>query len=272
MPALRVGPVRTLTIADIPAVMARKDAAGWNQTASDWKILLELAPESCFGIACDGTLAATTTAICYGRDLAWIGMVVTAPAYRRRGLARRLLEHALQYLDERGVGCVKLDATAMGRGLYEQLGFRQECVVERWLRPAGPVAASQNVKSYAADLALDRQAFGANRSTLLEKLAGHGAWSAAEGFAMGRDGAHAAYFGPCVSRSPEAAQDLVRVFLASRAEQPVYWDIPATNPAAADLARAHGFGCSRELLRMARAGSLTPEASLVFAIAGFEFG
>lgn len=252
--------------------MALKDAAGWNQTPADWKILLELAPQSCFGIECDGKLAATSTAISYGRELAWIGMVVTDPVHRRRGLARRLLEHALQYLDARGVGCVKLDATAMGQGLYEQLGFRAECVVERWLRPAGPIAASQNVRPYAADRVLDRQAFGADRSTLLDKLARHGAWSAGEGFAMGRDGAQAAYFGPCVSRSPEAARDLLGAFLKTRAGQPVYWDILATHPAAAGLAREHGFTRSRELLRMVRGGSVTPDASLNFAIAGFEFG
>ena len=253
--------------------MALKDAAGWNQTASDWKILLELAAETCFGIDCDGKLAATTTAITYGRDLAWIGMVVTDPAHRRQGLARRLLEHALQYLDIGGVRCVKLDATAMGRGLYEQLGFREECVVERWLRPAGPVnPPAREVTPFAPDNNLDRQAFGADRSTLLEKLAQHGAWSVADGYAMGRDGTQAAYFGPCVSRSPEAARDLLRAFLASRPQQPVYWDILATNPAAADLARECGFARSRELVRMVRAGSLTQDASLVFAIAGFEFG
>jgi GNAT superfamily N-acetyltransferase len=252
--------------------MALKDAAGWNQTVSDWKSLLELAPESCFGIECEGRLAATTTAIYYGRDLAWIGMVVTDPAHRRGGLARRLLEHTLQYLDARGVGCVKLDATAMGQALYEQLGFREECVVERWLRPAGPFTASQNVKPYAADRALDGQAFGADRSTLLEKLAPHGAWSAGDGFAMGRAGTQAAYFGPCISRTPTAARDLLRAFLETRALQPVYWDILATNPAAAELAREHGFTRSRELLRMVRGSSLPQDGSLVFAIAGFEFG
>jgi GNAT superfamily N-acetyltransferase len=272
MPALRVDPVRTLAASDIAAAMALKGAAGWNQTARDWEILLALAPESCFGIECDGKLAATTTAIRYGRDLAWIGMVVTDPAHRRRGLARRLLEHALQYLDERGVGCVKLDATAMGRGLYEQLGFREECVVERWLRVAGPIPPKRKVTAFEPDTDLDRQAFGADRSMLLEKLAPLGAWSAAGGFAMGRDGTQAAYFGPCVSRSPGAARDLLSAFLERRAGQPVYWDILASNPAAFDLARECGFARRRELLRMVRASALTQDVSLVFAIAGFEFG
>jgi RimJ/RimL family protein N-acetyltransferase len=89
---------------------------------------------------------------------------------------------------------------------------------------------------------------------------------------MGRDGTHAAYFGPCIGGSFEAARELLCAFLEARAQQPVYWDILATNPAAADLARECGFARNRELLRMVRGGSLTQDASLTFAIAGFEFG
>ena len=80
--------MRLLTLADVAAGMRLKEAAGWNQTEADWRNVLTLAPESCFGIECDGELRATTTAICYGRELAWIGMVLTDPAYRGRGFAR----------------------------------------------------------------------------------------------------------------------------------------------------------------------------------------
>lgn len=45
------------------------------------------------------------------------------PAHRRRGLARGLLEHALQVSREAGVDSVTLHASDAGRGLYEQLGF-----------------------------------------------------------------------------------------------------------------------------------------------------
>jgi hypothetical protein len=63
--------VRTLSPADIPAAMRIKEAAGWNQTGTDWRNLLRLAPDTCFGIECEGRLAATTTAVCYERKLAW---------------------------------------------------------------------------------------------------------------------------------------------------------------------------------------------------------
>src|SRR5579871_2533909 len=114
---LRPMVTRLLHSNDLPGAMRLQSAAGWNQTEQDWQRVLDLAPDGCFGIDVDGALAATTTAVCYGEELAWIGMVLTLPEFRRRGLARQLLEHALAYLQDRRVRCIKLDATDMGRPL-----------------------------------------------------------------------------------------------------------------------------------------------------------
>ncbi len=53
--------------------------AGWNQTVDDWQTLLRLDPQGCFCIEIDDRIVATTTLLCYGRRLAWIGMVLTRP-------------------------------------------------------------------------------------------------------------------------------------------------------------------------------------------------
>ena len=49
--------------------------------------------------------------------------VVTMPEYRGRGLARRVIRTALQWLDEQGIRRVTLHATDMGQSLYTSLGF-----------------------------------------------------------------------------------------------------------------------------------------------------
>ena len=49
--------------------------------------------------------------------------VYTEPAYRRRGLARRLMEAMLEWLRQQGYGTVSLHASDYGRSLYESLGF-----------------------------------------------------------------------------------------------------------------------------------------------------
>src|SRR5260370_21143483 len=89
------GKLRLLKTADLPSAIELSRAAGWNQTIEDWQAVLRLDPEGCFAIEVDDRIAATTTLLCYGTRLAWIGMVLTRPEYRRMGFAQRLLETAL---------------------------------------------------------------------------------------------------------------------------------------------------------------------------------
>ena len=241
--------------------MRLKTAAGWNQTEADWLRLFELASAGCFGIDVEGRLAATTTAVAYGGELAWIGMVLTAPEFRRRGLAEVLMEHALAYLRERGVRCIKLDATAMGHPLYRRLGFRDERPVDRWVREPASAPWERDLVQKTFDPSLDLQAFGADRSQLLNAL-GHG-----------RPGSEAAYFGPCVARYDSDARAMLRSYLAGHAEERIFWDLLPGNRSAVDIAVSHGFVPLRPLMRMQYAeGRVAWDASKVYAIAGFEFG
>ncbi|HTM49797.1 MAG TPA: GNAT family N-acetyltransferase [Bryobacteraceae bacterium] len=265
---------RILRASDIAGAMRLKEAAGWNQTEADWRRILDLSPEGCFGIEQGGALAATATAICYGRDLAWIGMVLTDPAFRGRGLASLLMEHTLEFLNNRGVECVKLDATDMGRGLYRRFGFEDECAVERWMRPPGPARPVECAPHRFED-DLDRRAFGADRRELLAELCRIQASSVAgAGYAMGRPGSKAAYFGPCVATSRDAAARLLEWYLGRHSAEPIYWDLLPGNEDARDLAVRYGFEPVRRLVRMTRGASRRelgngPE---IYAIAGFEFG
>jgi GNAT superfamily N-acetyltransferase len=265
--------------------MRLKEAAGWNQTESDWLRLLAVEPEGCFGLDRDGALAASATAVCYGGELAWIGMVLTIPEFRGRGLARTLVQHALDFLERRSVRRAGLDATDMGAPLYAKLGFQPECAVERWgLRAASGASGTGRRPVHegleAVDLALDREAFGADRTRLLEIIADETYSRPGEGYALGRPGSQAAYFGPCVARSEAAARALLESFLAAHAGEAIVWDLLPANTAAVELARDHGFTPVRRLTRMARplsGAGLRPAPndlgqSMVFAIAGFEFG
>jgi GNAT superfamily N-acetyltransferase len=58
-----------------------------------------------------------------GRPTAYILNVYTDPAYRRRGLARRLVEEILGWCAANDIPRASLHASAAGRAVYEQLGF-----------------------------------------------------------------------------------------------------------------------------------------------------
>lgn len=78
--------IEPLTRGDLSAALALSTAEGWNQTAADWARMVALAPAGCFAASEDGHLIATVTTTSYGRDLAWIGMMVVHPGRRRRGI------------------------------------------------------------------------------------------------------------------------------------------------------------------------------------------
>lgn len=251
--------IRTLELSDVPQALALSQAVGWDQTAGDWRLAIEMSPGGCFAVNFDGVAVATTTSIRYGNELAWIGMVLTHPEFRGRGFARSLVRHAVEHLSD--VKTIKLDATEMGAPLYRQLGFVDECAIERWRGQTR--AAAVEVESFCYR-AFDREAFGADRSELLERLATIEAASLEDAFAMGRGNR----FGPCISRSKDSALTLAKWYLSRHPNDQIVWDLFPDN----NLARELGFELSRRLTRMTRGRKPKADHSLIYAGAGFEFG
>jgi GNAT superfamily N-acetyltransferase len=275
--------IRHLRQSDLSALVELSQQAGWNQTAADWERTLSLAPEGSFGIEANGRVVSSATAICYGDELAWIGMVLTHKDHRGKGNAKALVDHALKYLKQRGIGWAKLDATDQGRPIYARLGFADEHDVERWRRPGvtgtGGNQASHRVSRYVVDPSFDRAYFGAYRVPLLNALlrAGDTYYRTGFGYAMTRPGALATYFGPCVVRTRDAARMLIETFLAGHGPEEIVWDLFPGNSDAVQLAIDFGFQPVRHLTRMTMAVTpgrtpLLRNNSSVYAIAGFEYG
>jgi ribosomal protein S18 acetylase RimI-like enzyme len=123
----------------------------------------------------------TVGAIDYG-PFAYVGMMAVRPGRQRQGIGRRLLAELLQWLESRRVPAALLEATAEGRGLYEQLGFVETSVSLELRRPTPPSAAERDpacggvrveVAGSSAEIAaLDRTLFGADRTRLWQWLLG----------------------------------------------------------------------------------------------------
>lgn len=60
--------------------------------------------------------------------------VGTVEEYRRRGLARALMQHVLAVAQQRGARTATLQATPMGQALYEGLGFEPVGRYDEWVR------------------------------------------------------------------------------------------------------------------------------------------
>jgi GNAT superfamily N-acetyltransferase len=275
-----------LTQADLPAAVRLIEQGNWNQTRQDWLRLVRHEPQGCFAARLQGRVVATVTTTVYGAELAWIGMMFVDPEYRRRGIAGVLMDTALAYLHARGVETVKLDATALGRPVYERLGFVREGLVERWETVARPAAGNQppvlQHHMRRALHALDRSAFGAERAGLLDALLSDSCVpplacvapdGALWGYVLARQGRVAAYIGPVVAADERTALALLDAMLGQLSGRRLYLDFYPGSGLDPSALLERGFMKQRDLVRM-RYGreNGAGTSKLVFAIAGPEVG
>lgn len=274
--------IRQLAPDDVAAMLRLVTLAGWNQTDRDIERLLALEPAGCFAACEGGQVVGTTTTTTYGTDLAWVGMVLVHPDFRRRGIATRLMETALDYLRGRGVRTIKLDATPDGRPVYERLGFEPENVLERWAGTGTPPVHHRRgypVGTWEQIAATDRAVFGADRSDLMQRIIADygppfvrgGRRTEIGGYAFTRPGRTAAYIGPVIAENIGMVWSLLTA--ADADLRPAIIDIDPAYSGAVEELHERGFIRQRELLRM----RLGPPIHLgrsprVFAIAGPEVG
>jgi GNAT superfamily N-acetyltransferase len=267
--------LRKLTVDDVASAQALSTEAGWNQTADDWRMLIELSPQGCIAIDVDGEVVSSAILTCYGTKLAWIGMVLTKIKSRGRGYAMRLLKECLRLADEMKIESVKLDATNLGQPLYEKLGFRAEQPVERWWRAGGHDATELLARSPVADnwKSADANAFGVDRGELLTKLAERNApLTNAACYLLTRCGREISYLGPSVCGSQSTARKLFEHAVQSPSSGGWFWDLLLANQPAVSLAKELGFEPKRHLLRMVRGKDVRGNEEAIYALAGFELG
>lgn len=276
--------IRTLTLNDIPAADELRRTEGWNQTVTDWTRIIEHQSDGCFAALCENRLVGTVSTTVHHGDVAWIGMMLVHRDYRRRGIGKRLMTTALDFLDSQQVPCVKLDATPAGRPVYLKLGFHEEGALNRWHRE-GPVrpwpdlglesAAMQRIQQWQKIADADLRAFGVDRGTWCQALARDSLVisrneDGGSGVGMLRPGDRVPYMGPIVADSAGAGCRIAEELAAQVGG--LFWDIPRQNQAARNTAEMLGFEPVRELYRMYRGAPVPERPNMQFAITGPETG
>ena len=275
--ALAIDP---LTEADLEAAVALSTEAGWNQTAADWRRLLDLAPHGCLAGRLDGRLVATATRVDYAGAARWIGMVLVASAWRGQGFGTAMLERAV------GVGPCGLDATDLGRPLYLRLGLADVAPIDRWvgtLQPRGhPPGRVEPLggRRFLAALEFDRRACGVARTELLGRLAAEldvRQWVALEGdrvvgLATLRPGREHWHLGPITCEDSSVLQLLLAAAANHLGQGSVLVDALRDDERSAVLA-ACGLRVQRRLMRMTRPASQGMlMGTAVAAATAFEWG
>jgi predicted N-acetyltransferase YhbS len=263
--------IHVLTPAQVPAALRLSNEAGWNQREEDWRAAIGMTPGASFCAMAESVLVATCIGISYV-EFSWIAMMLVDPAFQRQGLGASLLLGAIKALpSDRPVG---LDATAVGRLLYEQHGFRDTCKLTRWIADDASFdeleADPDNPRSVATirpiapnDLteiaSADRRVFGGDRRRVLEWALSAGPACCAiaiddtelSGYVFGRSGRVFNHLGAVVARSGPIARALVR-HVAKSAPRPIGIDAFDADSDWNGWLEASGFVRQRPLARMMR--------------------
>ncbi|MBG0823770.1 GNAT family N-acetyltransferase [Planomonospora sp. ID91781] len=265
--------IRELTSDDLDACLDLAESRRWGREERKWRFLLEGGEG--YGITDpDGTLVATTVLTRYGSRTAAVSMVLVAERRERRGLAGRLVRHAVE---RAGGATVFLNATAMGRPLYERLGFRVTGAAAMHVGVFGGEAAGSSRAAAPEDLKaiadLDAEVAGADRSAMLERYADF-----AEELRVVEDGRGgiAGYagrwrnvantvVGPVIAADPGTARALI-ADLAARTPGPVRVEVADDRPELAAWLEARGVAAGMRTSDMVLgAGPLPGDRSRFFA-------
>jgi predicted N-acetyltransferase YhbS len=168
-------------------------AEGWHtQTRAEFEGFYAHDPQGCLIAEQDDTPVGICIGTLYGGPpsggYGYVGELIVVPEARGQGIGRRLLDTAIEYLRRQGAQGIYLDAVRAAVPLYERAGFRKLCpslrfsgTIEGRAHTDGHPMRAHRVRAHrvrarkmcAADLdaicALDREAFGADRSFFLQR-------------------------------------------------------------------------------------------------------
>ena len=262
--------IARLGMDDLAACLDLAADRRWPRARRKWTFLLSVGEG--FGLRNrDEDLAGSVILNRQGPRLAWIGMMLVANRWSRRGLGRTLMRHVMSTAQ---ADTIALHATPEGRPLYETLGFRA----------TGPVhthrgqftdrrGRSGRTRPFTyADLdavrALDAEVTGADRRDLLAgylRFAGHLRVLETDGVITGyagswRDG-DLVVIGPVLAARLDDATDLI-ADVASTVDGEVRLD--TEHDALAAWAAAHGIAPWFESTCMVHGRDLPGDRSRLF--------
>jgi ribosomal protein S18 acetylase RimI-like enzyme len=146
--------IREANVADLPAaadcwnaIVKESWHEDWDQKYPNWRSMFLAAVEKRMVRGLQryylaeasgeivGAAGAQVGEAFFGAVRGYVEGVYVAPAFRRRGIATRLMRECIEWLRSMGCDAVRLQSTVEGRPLYESLGFTATDELELRLNP-----------------------------------------------------------------------------------------------------------------------------------------
>lgn len=146
--------------------------------------------------------------------MAWIGYMGVDPLFQKKGVGIGILSNLMNYIKEREIQTIKLNASGLGKRLYSKMGFKEEYEVSLYKIldeiQKSPftfnLKLSKSIPKWVLDM--DKQSFGGDRSSLLKLLLHYGKLIISENNGYG----FVTYnrVGPIIAESEDTAIEIVK--------------------------------------------------------------
>lgn len=256
---------------------------GWNPGLHDAGTFYQADRNGFFIGELDGETIAVGSAVVYDGQFSFCGLYIVKPEYRGHGYGIQLTRARLEYVGERNAG---IDGVVENIPIYERIGYRLAHRNERFggqavrkpfdgscIRPLSEVPFSL-IEAY------DRHCFPAARSAFLRVWIAQADASALgcldngrlAGFGVRRRCVEGHKIGPLFADDLETVEQLFRALQQEVAGDPVYLDIPETNPQAKKLVESQAMELVFSTGRMYLKGQPDLAYHKIFGITTFELG
>ncbi len=115
--------VRKMCAKDFPFAVQLANTMNWNMAESDFEFNQTLEPDGCFILLQNHERIAIATCISYGK-IGWFGNLIVETEYRQKGAGTLLVNHAIEYLRNKGVELVGIYAYQHLEKFYGDIGFK----------------------------------------------------------------------------------------------------------------------------------------------------
>lgn len=229
----------------------------------DLQFYRQIQPDGWFVASQDEHVVGTVGATSYG-TFAHIGLMAVHPGAQRQGVGLALMQFILAELEQQEITEIWLDASEIGRPLYDKLGFipyDETFVFQRagnfTVLERPPHLQSISVRGLDELVKWDTDIFGADRrkvfQTLLDLFPGRAFIQRdEEGKLVGYIFAQSNRIGPWVMFQSRGAEELLQAALTLPYEETVSVIVPSLNREAIELLQRYGFERVRTNRHMAR--------------------
>lgn len=273
--------------AGVATLVAWAAKEGWNPGVHDVDLFYETDPNGFFGYFLDDELIGGGSLVSYGGAFGFMGLFIVKPEFRSQGIGRQLWLHRRDHLLSRlkEGASIGMDGVVDMQPFYNKGGFEIAFRDERYEAVGrsfsiSPFVSSMREADFPEVSGLDLECFGFARPDFLR------AWlaqpdarsfvyrnaSGFQGFTLMRKTQVGYKIGPLFAASLEVAKDLYEACLDSARGEPVYLDIPVSNPDAISLVREYGAEYVFECARMYYGSPPDVPIQKIFGITTFELG